>query len=272
MRRWGYRVCSALGAVIVCLTTGCDTGAPMRPAQAPFIVRSSLVGRIDGAFNANVNLPIEFDYDQILSPRSVVRANFSLRSADLGVNLRLRWEPVQRRVQLLFSPAEIRPELEYILTIRDGLLSWDGVPTGRTTAYRLRFYAGDLAVAPSVVSFSADIAPLFRRSCVGSGCHGPREPVMGLDLSSSIGVATSAIGVLSRENPSMTGGIDRTEPQWSGIPRIAPGEPEQSYLVYKIVGAGPMRGSPMPFNGTLISETEQLQISTWIQQGARLDN
>ena len=95
---------------------------------------------------------------------------------------------------------------------------------------------------------------------------------MGLDLSSAEGMSRSAIGVLSRQNPSMTGGIDRTEPQWSGIPRIAPGEPEQSYMVYKMLGAGPMRGSPMPFNGPLISPIDQLQISRWIRQGARVDN
>lgn len=252
--------------------TGCDTGPAAHFHAPPVLVNHSLLAQSTGVFLANKNAPVELWFDQLLSPRSVVRANFSLRSADLGVNLRLRWEPASKRVSVLFDAADVREDVEYTLVVRETLLSWDGVAAGRVSAFRVRFFAGEVAMARSQISFAREVQPFFAASCAVAGCHSQSDAVMDLDLSSAAGVQRSVVGVISRQNPSMLGGPDRTEPQWSGMPRVLPGEPEQSYLLYKLLGDGPLRGSPMPFGGPSVPQDQIEKMSLWIAQGARTDN
>jgi hypothetical protein len=250
----------------------CDSAVPLRLHSPPQLVATSLTPDGTGAYRANKFAPIELDYDQLLSPRSVVRANVSLRTGELGIAIRLRWNPSAHRVAIEFAPGDVRDDLEYVLNVRESLQSWDGVPTGRAVAFRLRWFEGVPSRVEPAVSFSATILPLFRRSCAVLACHAGASAVLGLDLSSAEAIARTAILRIASENPSMTGGQDRTEPQWSGLARIAPHEPEQSFLMYKILGDGPIRGDRMPFGLAPLGANEVAQMNAWITQGARTDN
>lgn len=84
-------------------------------------------------------------------------------------------------------------------------------------------------------------------------CHsGPRPPA-GMDLSTD--PYSAWVNVASREKP--------------GLLRIAPGDPESSYVYQKLEGAAGISGKRMPFNGPPYLTDGQIQvIARWIQQGA----
>lgn len=84
--------------------------------------------------------------------------------------------------------------------------------------------------------FKSEILPVFEKNCVQ--CHGPKQKMAGLDLSSFAGL--------------MTGGA-------SG-PAIAPGKPDRS-LLYKMIDDGRM---PM---GGKITDAEKQLIRAYIEQG-----
>ena len=65
--------------------------------------------------------------------------------------------------------------------------------------------------------------------------------------------------------------VDVESQQAPGMPMIAPGDPEQSYLVHKLrgthgqVGGG---GARMPIADAALSEEEQAAVEAWIANGA----
>ena len=71
----------------------------------------------------------------------------------------------------------------------------------------------------------------------------------------------------------------RTHSNTVGVPsveqpaflRVAPGDPEGSYLVHKIEGRGSISGDPMPQGGPPLSSTEIADIRAWIAAGAMND-
>jgi hypothetical protein len=70
------------------------------------------------------------------------------------------------------------------------------------------------------------------------GCHGGAAPQAGLDLSSAAAVARTARGVLSSQVVPMehAGSTSETPLNFGqGMPRIAPGNPGNSYLLYKLL-------------------------------------
>lgn len=103
---------------------------------------------------------------------------------------------------------------------------------------------------PGPVSFADDLQPVFNSNCVG--CHGDGGNA-GLDLRSGRSYA-NLVG-----NPA-------TE---SGLARIEPGEPENSWLYLKITGQQTV-GDQMPPGSPLNTDTTD-RIRTWIEEGA-LDN
>ena len=103
-------------------------------------------------------------------------------------------------------------------------------------------------------SFAQDIQPLFNGSCTISGCHGGPESATGLDLDEDmaydmlVGVASSQVA----------------------IPRVDPGDAENSYLVHKVAGSHEDVGGSgdlMPPVVGASSEDVQMLID-WIAAGA----
>ena len=50
--------------------------------------------------------------------------------------------------------------------------------------------------------------------------------------------------------------------------RVAPGHPEQSFLLDKLTGPGPDEGDVMPYTGTALPADQIEAIRQWIQRGA----
>lgn len=102
------------------------------------------------------------------------------------------------------------------------------------------------------ISFSADVQPIFTRSCAKSGCHeGPFAP---LDLSLEQGHAyANLVGVPSRWEPTLN--------------RVEAGRSDLSYIIIKLEGNG--QGARMPFDGPPYLPDAEIQlIKDWIDEGA----
>jgi len=54
----------------------------------------------------------------------------------------------------------------------------------------------------------------------------------------------------------------------AGLLRVDPGDPENSFLLVKLVGPPPSQGSRMPLTGALLSDGEVALIRAWIEAGA----
>ena len=95
---------------------------------------------------------------------------------------------------------------------------------------------------------------IFDTNCALSGCHTGGNPPQGLDL--SVGQAFSnLVNVASMEQ--------------SSVLRVAPGDPENSYLLHKIRGDAGITGSQMPLGRTALSASEIELVRQWIEDGAQ---
>jgi hypothetical protein len=115
-------------------------------------------------------------------------------------------------------------------------------------------------LTPSFASIQRDIFEASdssgRPAC--SSCHNPNGGAfrqVGLDLSTS-GSYESLVGVVSRQK---------------GLPRVSPGDPENSYLIHKLEGRTDIIGNRMPTRGPYLSEGQIAIVRRWIQLGARRD-
>lgn len=107
--------------------------------------------------------------------------------------------------------------------------------------------------ASEAPSFSRDIAPLLRSQC--AGCHLTGDEPGGMKLYPAAAYQT-LVNTPSKESP---------------LKRVAPGQPEQSYLLHKLRGthldAGGS-GVQMPFGQAPLPEDKLQLIRLWIEQGA----
>lgn len=110
-------------------------------------------------------------------------------------------------------------------------------------------------------TFSAIQREIFsstsRTGCTNCHTNQGRNPAGGLNLLGDAAYA-SLVGVASRAKPTAT--------------RVAPGDPDNSYLLQKLEGASGIVGLRMPFNGPpYLTEGQILIIRRWIQLGAKND-
>ena len=106
------------------------------------------------------------------------------------------------------------------------------------------------------ISLSADVQPIFTGNCALSGCHAAPSPVEGMNLASGQ-TFSSIVNVRSNE---------------SSLLRVAPGEPDNSYLVHKIQGTQVTEGGGccdrMPLERLPLSAAQIETIRSWIAAGA----
>ena len=107
---------------------------------------------------------------------------------------------------------------------------------------------GDLQ--PTLSSIQANI---FSQKCALSGCHLGSSAPLGLELSEGKSRG-NLVNVPSQEVPKLL--------------RVAPGNPDQSYMVRKIEGAAGIIGARMPRGRDPLSQEEINTIRQWIQDGA----
>jgi hypothetical protein len=181
---------------------------------------------------------------------------------------RLRYDPAASEVVLQLDPSDVQPGLEYVMSVLPSITSWDGIPLAEGRSFRVRFTDAPAGPPPEAPSFSRDVLPRLRRSCGLAGCHAASGAALGLDLSSGEGVRRTAIGVIASAWPAVAGDVDRGNIQWSGLHRIAPGAPGESYLLYKVLGVGPVRGARMPRGAAPWTQYDARVVSDWIAAGA----
>lgn len=117
----------------------------------------------------------------------------------------------------------------------------------------IAFVVGEPAGRGSVdaqVDFCRDVLPIFKAKCSRFGCHADgSSAASGLELASSAGVATTAIGRVAVG--AHTGGR-ANEPAVASrrfgadMPLIDPGNPGQSWLLYKVELAELPTGAVLP--------------------------
>lgn len=262
---------------------------------------------------------IELAFDRMLLPRTVNRQAFVLRTS-VGVPLlpSVRYDPVRRLVRLgnpdpgtgawLVVDQSYRLRLSVATDNAEGygVRAIDGAPLSRTTKREFAFLVtAPTKAAPSAPpSFCDAVLPLLRGRCAGAACHGTggdlakELPAAGLVLASAAGLERTAIGrvatlandgPLPRPRPPVTPfGLD--------MPLVDPGDPGNSWLVYKALiarGSGAqalrassstiaaslsdaersrlaehVRGEPMPRTGSPLGEDELTGLTAWIEGGA----
>ena len=118
-------------------------------------------------------------------------------------------------------------------------------------------HAGPLEVDTTEATFSNVQATVFNLNCALSGCHtgaNPPPPNGGMNLSEGQAYA-NIVGVMSTEQP--------------GLLRVAPGDPDNSYLVKKIQGDPDISGMRMPFGRPALPDELITLVRTWIAEGAQ---
>ena len=100
--------------------------------------------------------------------------------------------------------------------------------------------------------FSEIQAAVFTPTCATSGCHAGAGAPQGLQLDEANSFAL-LVGVASSEVPA--------------VQRVAPGDPDNSYLIQKLEGTATV-GQQMPLNGTPLPQNEIDTIRQWITDGA----
>jgi hypothetical protein len=111
------------------------------------------------------------------------------------------------------------------------------------------------------VSFVGQVQPIFTANCVQGNCHDAISPKQGLNLEAGSAIA-DLVGVLAEECND-------------GRLRVAPGDPDNSYLLHKVLGVDMCSGVQMPQIGgpgdDTLADPDLAALSAWICQGA-LDN
>ena len=110
--------------------------------------------------------------------------------------------------------------------------------------------AGSAAGTPS---FKKDLMPLLQRQCVACHMTGDEQGQLGL-------MPKLAYSSLVKKQSTQ-----------AQMPRVAPGEPERSYLLHKLRGTHLDQGGSgarMPMGMPELSEEDLARLTAWIKAGA----
>lgn len=126
----------------------------------------------------------------------------------------------------------------------------DGSADGAAPAF-----TGGITCNDVIAPVPASIEPLLQRSCgLARSCHAGDFPQAGLDLSTLDGAFRTAVGRPATQAPSMA--------------LIAPGKPEQSYVLQKIRNMQQVGTAMPPPPSAPLCEAKLRAIEAWIRDGA----
>lgn len=139
-------------------------------------------------------------------------------------------------------------------------------------------YSGFDGSTPAV-SFQNDVLPILRRSCgLSSSCHGTSSNPPGYVY---LGPAPSDPPPSALDIQAMFSSMLAPAKEATGMARVKPGAPDQSFLMYKMDGDFSCKGltcdatlgcgTSMPQSSPLLSADERNLIRRWIAQGAKND-
>ncbi len=98
---------------------------------------------------------------------------------------------------------------------------------------------------------------VFDKSCASSTCHA--APANSANLNLTYGTSYNDLVGRVPQNPAAAA---------AGMKLVDPDNPDNSFLLTKLIGPGPDQGSPMPFGGGTIHNGKIEAIRTWIEAGA----
>ncbi len=202
----------------------------------------------DGAFTIEVG--------GLLEPTSLFGVDATLTSGERELGVALRFDPVTRILVADPDAALLDPDLDYVLRV-SGPVDFEGRPL-EPIEERVRVVREQAPPEPEAPGF--DEVSRVLEGC--RSCHAGPTAALGLDVDDLVG---TAIGVRSAEVAPSNFGRDGT------AMLIDPGHPERSYLVYKMLGEGPIAGAPMGAEGSPdvpLSRDAIGIVSRWIAAGA----
>jgi len=115
--------------------------------------------------------------------------------------------------------------------------------------------------APTNSSFDSIQQTIFNVRCLNSGCHNVTDRAG--DLVLDAGTSYAALIEVAPFNPAAHA---------AELRRVAPGNPEQSFLLIKLTGPGPAEGTRMPQSAAPLSEDDIARVRAWILAGAPNSN
>ena len=98
---------------------------------------------------------------------------------------------------------------------------------------------------------------IFDKSCANSACHATPANSRGLSL--EYGLSYDALIGVVPQNPAAAD---------AGMKLVDPGNPDNSFLLTKLIGPAPEQGARMPYLAGMIHEGKIDAIRTWIEAGA----
>jgi len=108
-------------------------------------------------------------------------------------------------------------------------------------------------IEPDEPTLTAVQARIFSQGCALSGCHAGSAAPMGLDL---------------REGFAFSHTVNVPSLQVPALMRVAPGNPDASYLVMKVEGSEGIVGSRMPLGMSPLPQRDLDLLRAWILAGA----
>jgi hypothetical protein len=117
---------------------------------------------------------------------------------------------------------------------------------------------GEFSISPppQAVSFATQLQPIFNASCVDARCHDAAQPAAGLVLTTG-----ASHGALV--------GVPSTQAPCTSYQLVEPGQPDRSYLVFKLQGSGACSsGSRMPKAMPALTATQIQLFRDWVANGA----
>lgn len=219
----------------------------------------------------NQSLPadgtIQLAFDRLLLPATAIRQSFILLDVNQNaLEPLVTYDPVTRVVSLSNPNAGggswLNPGQPYTVYFgsakygddESGVRAIDGAPISNASAGYLGFLVSapkGAVVGDAKTSFCNDVFPIFSARCSLSQCHGSpgptpaseqfpdgrSQPAAGLILDTSIGVLATAVGrVAQGSNTGAYAHSDSQGPHFGfDMPIIDPGNPSNSWLMYKLL-------------------------------------
>lgn len=152
-------------------------------------------------------------------------------------------------------------------------LTWMPPQVTKLTGFRIEVTAGDdgtpaasatdrsdaefqISPPPQAVSFASQLQPIFNANCLDAQCHDATLPASGLLLTAGASYR-ALVGVASSETPC------------TSYKLVEPGQPDRSYLVFKLQGSGAcLNGSRMPKAMPALPAAQIQLFRDWIANGA----
>ena len=228
--------------------------------RPPLVVMGSNIEDLQE--NVPRDVRIELSFNQPLDPLSLERTDISIKSGELTVGGRTKYDLLRRT--LTFEPSSnLRGNLWYKFVLKNPPYSIMGTAS-RQEEINMLFrtgeeLSGEYPPAPAPVDFESEIYPAFTANCA---CHSQVNPLLDVQF------------IFNTPEEFLHGAVATDSKEWQNWQIISPGSHEKSYLMYKLLGDERLglptitgERMPPPPLAALAEDTIET-VKNWIEQGA----